>query len=80
MVPLPKIGKPKNSSLTPITIMVVENIGLKKSWALLKVLFDPGSTKTFIHNRVLSFSQFFVHKHVVFKMDVVLLNFLKYLI
>ena len=28
--------------LTPITIMVVDTIGLKKAKALVKVLLDPG--------------------------------------
>ena len=48
MAPIPKLGTPRDSSLTPITIMVVDTIGLKKSRALLKVLFDPGSTRTLI--------------------------------
>ena len=52
MVPLPKMGTPRDSSLTPISIMVVDTIGLKKSRALLKVLFDPGSTKTMISKNV----------------------------
>ena len=33
--------------------MVVDTIGLKKSRALLKVLFDPGSTKTLISRKAL---------------------------
>jgi hypothetical protein len=41
MIPTPKTGTPRDSSLTPITIMVVDTMGLKKSRALLKVLFDP---------------------------------------
>ena len=53
MVPLPKMGTPRDSSLTPISIMVVDTIGLKKSRALLKVLFDPGSTKTMISKKCL---------------------------
>ena len=46
MIPTPKIGKPRGRSLTPISIMVVDTMGLKKSRTLLKVLFDPGSTKS----------------------------------
>ena len=42
MVPVPKNGKPRDSCLTPITIMVIDTIGLKKSRVLLKVLLDPG--------------------------------------
>ena len=53
MVPVPKNGTPKDSSLTPITIMVVDTIGLKKSRVLLKVLLDPGSTKTLISRKAL---------------------------
>ena len=47
-VPVPKNENPKNKSLTPISIMVVDTVGLVKSRKLLKVLFDPGSTKTLI--------------------------------
>mgnify|MGYP000853753065 FL=1 len=53
MVPVPKNGTPRDSSLTPISIMVVDTIGLKKSRSLLKVLFDPGSTKTLISKKAL---------------------------
>ena len=53
MVPLPKMGKPKIKSLTPISIMLCKTIGLKESRNILKVLFDPGSTKTLIHRSVL---------------------------
>ena len=49
MIPMPKNGKVRDLSLTPITIMVVNTIGLKKSRKLLKVLLDPGSTSTMIH-------------------------------
>ena len=42
MVPVPNNGKPRDSSLIPITIMVIDTIGLKKSKVLLKVLIDPG--------------------------------------
>ena len=53
MVPVPKTGTPRDSSLTPITIMVVDTMGLKKSRSLLKVLFDPGSTKSLISRKAL---------------------------
>jgi len=53
MVPVPKNGTPKDISLTPITIMVVNTIGLKKSRIFLKVLLDPGSTETLIYRKVL---------------------------
>ena len=33
--------------------MVVDTMGLKKSRALIKVLFDPGSTKLFISRKAL---------------------------
>ena len=39
--------------LTPITIMVVDTIGLKKAIALVKVLLDPGSTNTLIRRKAL---------------------------
>ena len=41
MIPMPKNGKVRDLSLTPITIMVVNTIDLKKSRKLLKVLLDP---------------------------------------
>ena len=53
MVPVPKAGKPKDKSLTPISIMVCKTIGLKQSRQLLKVLFDPGSTKMIISRAAL---------------------------
>ena len=53
MVPVPKSGTPKDKSLTPISIMVCKTIGLKQSRSLLKVLFDPGSTKTLISRKAL---------------------------
>ena len=53
LIPVPKSGTPRDSSLTPISIMVVNTMGLKKSRALLKVLFDPGSTKTLISRKAL---------------------------
>ena len=53
MIPIPKTGTPSDSSLTPITIMVVDTMGLKKSRTLLKVLFDPESTKSLISRKAL---------------------------
>ena len=53
MIPVPKTGKPRDTSLTPITIMVLNTIELKKSRKLLKVLLDPGSTSTMIHKDVI---------------------------
>ena len=47
-IPVPKTGNPRNKSLTPISICVIDTIGLVTSRKLLKVLFDPGSTKTMI--------------------------------
>jgi hypothetical protein len=38
-----------NKNLTPLSIMVVDTIGAVCSQRVLKVLFDPGATKTFIH-------------------------------
>ena len=53
MIPVPKGGTPRDTSLTPIIIMIVNSIGLKKSRAILKVLLDPGSTKTMISHKAL---------------------------
>ena len=53
LIPVHKNGMPRDKSLTPISIMVVDTIGLKKSRALLKVLLDPGSTKTLISRKAL---------------------------
>ena len=53
MVLVPNNSTPKGISLTHNTIMVVNTIGLKKSRILLKVLLDPGSTKTLIHRKAL---------------------------
>ena len=53
MIPAPKTGTPRDSSLTPITIMVVDTMGLEKSRSLLKVLFDPGSTKSLMSKKAL---------------------------
>ena len=53
MVPVPKNGTLKYKSLAPISIMVVKTMGLKQSRNLLKVLFDPGSTKTLISRKAL---------------------------
>ena len=35
MIPVPKGGTPRDTSLTPITIMIVNSIGLKKLRAIL---------------------------------------------
>ena len=51
-VPVPKCRDPRNMSLTPISIAVVDTIGLVQSRKLLKVLFDPGSTRTLIKKSV----------------------------
>ena len=48
LIPVPKNGTPRDLSLTPISIMVVDTIGLLPSRKLLKVLFDPGSTRTLV--------------------------------
>ena len=53
MIPVPKQGSPRDSSLTPITSMVVDTMGLKKSRVLIKLLFDPGSTKSLISRKAL---------------------------
>ena len=53
MIPVPKTETPRCSSLTPITLMVIDTMGLKKSRALLKVLFDPGLTKSLISRKAL---------------------------
>ena len=53
MIPVPKTGTPRDTSPTPIMIMIVKSIGLKQSRAILKVLLDPGSTKTMISRKTL---------------------------
>ena len=53
MVPVPKNGTPRDTSLTPISIMVVDTIGVKKSRILLKVLLYPASTKMLIYRKTL---------------------------
>ena len=53
MIPVPKTETPRDSSLTPITIMVVYTMGLKKSRSLHNVLFDPRSTKSLISRKAL---------------------------
>jgi len=53
MIPVPKQGTPRDISLTPITIMVADTMGLEKSRALLKVLSDRGSTKSLISIKAL---------------------------
>ena len=52
-VPVPKNGTPRDLSLTPITIAVVDMIGLVKSRRLLKVLLDPGLPGTMIKESVI---------------------------
>ena len=47
MIPVPKGGTPRDTSLTPITIMIVNSIGLKKSQAILKVLLGGELISTF---------------------------------
>ena len=63
MVPVPKIGTPRDTSLTHISIMVIDTMRLKKSRILLKVLLDPGSTKTLIHGKVLPRSASLIPPH-----------------
>ena len=53
MIPVPKGGKPRNPSLTPITIAAVKTIGTLESCVMLKCLLDSGSTRTMIHRRAL---------------------------
>ena len=53
LIPVPKGRKPKDPSLTPITVGVIGMIGIIASKKLLKVLLDPGSTKTLINVKVL---------------------------
>src|SRR6056300_956911 len=52
MVPVPKTGTPRDPSLTPISVMIVKTIGGVTLCQILKILFDPGSTKTLIHRSV----------------------------
>lgn len=52
-VQVPKNGTPRDLSLTPITIAVVDTIGLVKSRRLLKVLLDPGLSGTMIKESVI---------------------------
>ena len=53
MIPVSKTGTPRDSSLTLITIMDIDTMGLKKSRSLLKMLFGPGSTKSLISRKAL---------------------------
>ena len=46
-------GPKAKRSLTPITIVVCDTIGLKKSRRILRVLLDSGSMKTLIHRDLL---------------------------
>ena len=48
MIPTPKNGTPRDLSLTPISIMVIDTISTIKSRKILKVRFDPCYTKTMI--------------------------------
>lgn len=52
MVPTPKGRTSRDPSLTPITVRVVRTIGTIETNNLLKVLLDPGSTKTLINKKV----------------------------
>ena len=47
------LGPKAKRTLTPITILICDTIGVKKSRRLLRVLFDSGSMKTLIHRDVL---------------------------
>ena len=51
MIPMPKNEQPRDLSLVPISIMVIDTIGTITSQKLLKVLFDPDSTKTMISRK-----------------------------
>ena len=53
MISVPKNGTPKDSSLISISIMTVNTIGLLPLRKLLRVLFDPGSTRTSIKVSIL---------------------------
>ena len=53
MMPISKSKRSTDASLTPITIGVADTIGISKSKNLLKVLLDPGSTKTLISKKVI---------------------------
>ena len=53
MILVPKTGKLKNRSLTPVTLAVIRTIGTLKSQVLIKVLLDSSSTKTMIHKCIL---------------------------
>ena len=52
IVPVPKTENSRNKSLTPISICVIDTIGLVASLKLLIVLFDPELTKTMIKSSV----------------------------
>ena len=51
-VPVPKNGTSRDLNLTPISINVIDIIGLVKSRKLLKNLFDPRSTATMIKKSI----------------------------
>ena len=48
-----KVTLPNKARLTPLSIMVCDTISAVRSRMLLKVLFDPGSTTTFISRKCL---------------------------
>ena len=52
-IPTPKNGQPRNLSLTPISIIVIDTIGTIIPQKSLKVLFDPGCIKTMISRKAL---------------------------
>ena len=52
MIPVPKNGTPNDLSLAPVSIMVVDAIELLPPRKLMKVLFDPGSTRALIKSSI----------------------------
>ena len=54
MILVPECGNPKDSRFTPVSIIVVDTIGLISSCTLLKVLFNLDSTQTLIKASVVS--------------------------
>ena len=53
LIPVPKNKTPKDSSLTPITVGVIGTIGCIASKKLLRVLLDPGSSKTLVNTKII---------------------------
>ena len=51
--PEDKVELPSSKRLTPLSIMVVDTISAVRSRTLLKVLFDSGSSSTFISKKCL---------------------------